>query len=157
MYSFQAKASRRRERHTLRLLRIIIFVLVIALAGVTYSFVRARGVEQATSEAIYNRAITEASEAQSVVYRLTQSSGANTTTLLSTIRGHISALQTLNALAANIYGPGTSVTDASLLTTCFDTISACETRLQAGLVLTDLYTQLRDSIDLIVAQFSAQQ
>ena len=153
MYSFQTNAGRRKSRHTVRLQRVIIFVLLIALAGVTYSFMRVRGVEQATSEALYNRALTEASEAQSVVYRLTQSSGANTMTLLSTIRGHITALQTLNALAANIYGPGTSVTDGALLATCFETISDCEMRLQAGLVLTDLFTKLRDDVDQVVAQF----
>ena len=156
MYSFQAKATRHRDRQTLRMLRIVIFVLAIALVGVTFSFIRAHSIDRATSEAIYNRALTEASEAQSVVYRLTQSSGANTMTLLSTIRGHITALQTINALAANIYGPGTSVTDGAMLNACFDTITQCETRLQAGHVLTDLYTQLRDNVDLIVAQFSEQ-
>ncbi|MGN0991004.1 MAG: hypothetical protein ACI4O4_06065, partial [Candidatus Ventricola sp.] len=88
--------------------------------------------------------------AQSAVYRLTQSSGTNTMTLLSTVRAHIHALQTINAIAANIYGAGTSLTDGEMLTSCIDIITQCETRLQAGSVLTDLYTNMRDQIDLIV-------
>ena len=154
MYSFQANAGRRREKHRVRLLRIALFVMVIALAGVGYSFLRAAGAERATSEALYARAMSEAGEAQSAVYRLTQSSGANTTTLLATVRSHIYALQTINALAANIYGPGTAVTDSALLDACVDLLDQCEARWQAGLVLTSLFTELRDDVDLILAGFN---
>ena len=154
MYSFQTGGSRRRDRQVTRLLRIIIFILVIALAGVTFSYVRIMNVERQTSEAISSRAISEANEAQSAVYRLTQSSGANTSTLLAIIRSHVYALQSLNALAANIYGPGTTVVDGALLEDAISTINDCDVRLQAGLILTDLYTALRDDIDQIVAVFA---
>ena len=63
-------------------------------------------------------------------------------------------MQCLNTLAANIYGAGTSVVDGALLTTCLDTVTQCEQRLQAGSVLTDLFTQLRDDVDAVAAVFS---
>lgn len=153
MYSFLATGSRRRDRQVSRLLKIVIFVLVIALAGVTFSYVRIMNVERQTSEAISARAISEASEAQSAVYRLTQSSGANTSTLLATVRSHIYAMQSLNMLASNIYGPGTTVVNSALLDAAISTLNDCDTRLQAGLILTDLYTALRDDVDQIVAAF----
>lgn len=153
MYSFQANAGRRRDKHRVRLLCIALFVLIIALAGVSYSFVRASSAERATSEALYARALSEAADAQSAVYRLTQSSGANTITLLATVRSHVYALQTINVLAANIFGPGTAVADSALLDACVATLDQCEARWQSGLVLTSLFTELRDNVDLIVASF----
>ena len=103
------------------------------------------------------RAISEASAAQNAVYRLTQSSGTNTTVLLASVRSHIYALQSLNTLTANIYGPGTVLADADLLAECTNTLNSCDTRIQAGSVLTDLTAQLRDQIDAVVAGFSALQ
>ena len=154
MYSFQTGAGRRRQKQLTRLLLLLIFILAIALGGVTFSYLKTRNAAQATSQAILSRAVSEASEAQSAVYRLTQSSGTNTTTLLSTVRSHVYALECLNALAANIYGAGTSLTDGEQLASCIDIITQCEARFQAGSVLTDLYTTLRDQIDRIVAGFS---
>lgn len=153
MYSFQANAGRKKNKQQIRLLSIIIFILIIALIGVTVSFVRSLSVSRATSEALTARVLSEASEAQTAVYRLTQSSGTNTMTLLSTVRSHIYAMQCLNTLAANIYGAGTSLVDGELLSRCIETITQCETRLQAGSVLTDTTTALRDQIDQIVAGF----
>lgn len=157
MYSFQANAGRRKNRQTRRLLYIIIFVLLIALAGVSFAYYRNLQVAEATSEALIARAISEAASAQNAVYRLTQSSGTNTTVLLATVRSHIYALQSLNILTGNIYGPGTVLTDADLLSACTNTLNSCDTRIQAGSVITDLTTQLRDQIDAIVASFSALQ
>ena len=154
MYSFQTGAGRRKQKQLTRLLLLIVFILVIALCGVTYSYLKNRSVSQNTSQAILSRAVSEASEAQSAVYRLTQSSGTNTMTLLSTVRAHIHTLQSINTIAANIYGAGTSLTDGEQLASCIDIITQCEARLQAGSVLTDLYTTLRDQIDQIVAGFS---
>ena len=150
MYSFQANTGRRKNKHLIRLLSVIIFILVIALIGVGISFARIRSVSDATSEALMARALSESSEAQSAVYRLTQSSGTNTMTLLSTVRGHVYALQCINTIAANIYGAGTILVDSDLLSSCIAIIQQCETRMQAGSVLTDLHTQLRDEIDEIV-------
>lgn len=153
MYSFQSGAKSRKYRQTIRLLSIIIFILLVALAGVTFSYLRTMNVSSVTSEALLARSVSEASEAQSAVYRLTQSSGTNTVTLLANIRSHIYALQSFNTLASNIYGAGTSIIDAELLTACTKTLDECETRLQAGSVLTSLYTQLRDDVDMVVAAF----
>lgn len=153
MYSFQPDGKRRRDRHTVRLLRLVIFVLAIALAGMTFSFLRVRNVERQTSEAITARAVSEAKEAQGAVYRLTQSSGANTSPLLASIQSHVYALQSLNHLAAAIYGPGTVVADEAMLEKCLSTIAECDTRLQAGLILTDLYTVLRDDVDQLAAMY----
>lgn len=150
MYSFQANAGRKKSRQLVRLLYVIIFILIIALAGVSVSYMRTQGVGEATSEALKARVVSEATEAQSAVYRLTQSSGTNTMTLLSTVRSHIYALQSINAIAANIYGAGTTLVDSGLLSSCISIIQQCETRMQAGSVLTDLYTDLRDQIDQIV-------
>ena len=127
--------------------------LAIALGGVTFSYLKTRNAAQATSQAILSRAVSEASEAQSAVYRLTQSSGTNTMTLLSTVRAHIHTLQSINTIAANIYGAGTSLTDSEQLDACISIITQCEARMQAGSVLTDLFTNLRDQIDQIVAGF----
>ena len=157
MYSFQANSGRRKGRKTRRLLYIIIFVLVVALAGVSFAYYRSTKVAGATSEALIARAISEAASAQNAVYRLTQSSGTNTTVLLATVRSHIYALQSLNIVTSNIYGPGTVLADADLLTACTNTLNSCDTRIQAGSVLTDLTAQLRDQIDAVVAGFSALQ
>lgn len=157
MYSFQAGSGRRKNKQLVRLLYIIIFILIIALVGVTYAYVKAARVSEATSEALIARAVSEAGSAQNAVYRLTQSSGTNTASLLATVRGHIYTLQSLNTLTSNIYGAGTLVADADLLTSCVSTLDQCDTRLQAGSVLTDLTTQLRDQIDELVASFSGIQ
>ena len=154
MYSFQANAGRKKSKQLVRLLYLVIFVLVIALIGVSFAYFRSTGVSEATASALLNRALSEATEAQSAVYRLTQSSGTNTMTLLSSVRAHIHTLQSINTIAANIYGVGTSLSDGELLTSCIDIVTQCETRMQAGSVLTDLFTQLRDQVDLIVAGFS---
>ena len=157
MYSFQAGSGRRKNKQLVRLLYIIIFILIIALVGVTFAYVKAARVSEATSESLIARAVSEAGSAQNAVYRLTQSSGTNTASLLATVRGHIYTLQSLNTLTANIYGAGTLVADADLLTSCVSTLDQCDTRLQAGSVLTDLTTQLRDQIDELVASFSGVQ
>lgn len=154
MYGFQSNPGKRRDRQTLRLLRVVVFLLIVALAGVTYSFLKARRVERATADALYARAVSEAGEAQSAVYRLTQSSGTGTASQLATIRSHIYAMKSLNLLAANIYGAGTSLVDEALLDACVDSVAACYQRQQAGLVLTDPLTELRDDVDQVVAAFS---
>ncbi|MDO5298551.1 MAG: hypothetical protein Q4F18_03930 [Clostridia bacterium] len=154
MYSFQTGAGGRKNRQRIRLLSIIIFILAVALLGVTFVYIQSRGVSESTAEALLARAVSEASEAQSAVYRLTQSSGTNTMTLLANVRAHIYALQCLNTLTANIYGAGTILVDGDLLTACTGTLDQCEARLQAGSVLTDLYTSLRDQVDQVVTAFS---
>lgn len=154
MYSFQANAGRKKNKQLIRLLYLIIFVLVIALLGVIFAYSRSTGVSEATSEALLARAVSEATQAQSAVYRLTQSSGTNTMTLLSTVRAHVYALQSINAIAANIYGAGISLCDGELLSSCIEIVTQCEARMQAGSILTDLFTQLRDQVDLVVAGFS---
>lgn len=153
MYSFQAGGSRRKSKQITRLLYLIIFILVIALAGVSFAYVKAARVSGATSDALIARAVSEAGAAQSAVYRLTQSSGTNTASQLASVRGHVYVLQSLNTLTANIYGAGTIVADADLLSDCVATLDECDLRLQAGSVLTDLTTQLRDQIDELVRSF----
>ena len=157
MYSFQAGGNRRKNKQLVRLLYIIIFILVIALAGVTFAYVKAARVSEVTSEALIARAVSEAGSAQNAVYRLTQSSGTNTASQLASVRGHVYVLQSLNTLTANIYGAGTIVADADLLSDCVATLDECDLRLQAGSVLTDLTTQLRDQIDELVASFGGVQ
>ena len=132
MYSFQTGAGRRKAQKTVRILSVVVFVLAIALIGVTVSYLHASGVSRSTSDALMARATNEANEAQTAVYRLTQSSGTNTMTLLSNVRSHIYALQCLNTLAANIYGAGTVIVDGSMLTACIATLDTAEQRLQAG-------------------------
>ena len=153
MYSFQANTGRRKGKKTRRLLYVIIFVLVIALVGVSLAYVRSNKVSEATGDALIARAMSEAAAAQNAVYRLTQSSGTNTTVLLAAVRSHIYALQSLNTLTANIYGPGTVLADASLLAACTATLDECDTRIQAGSVVTEQTSSLRDNIDTLVASF----
>ncbi|MBR5224124.1 MAG: hypothetical protein IKV90_00465 [Clostridia bacterium] len=154
MYSFQANTGRKKNKQLVRLLCLVIFILVIALTGVTFAYFRSTGVSEATSSALLARAVSEATQAQSAVYRLTQSSGTNTMSLLSTVRAHVHALQSINAIAANVYGVGTSLSDDALLASSIEIVTQCEARMQAGSVLTDLFTQLRDQVDLIVAGFA---
>ena len=154
MYSFQTNAGRKKNKHLIHLLFVIIFVLIIALVGVTVSYVRSLGVSEATSSALMARALNEANSAQTAVYRLTQSSGTNTMTLLSTVRSHIYVLQAINGIASNIYGAGTSLVEGELLTACLDTITQCEERMQAGSVLTTAFTTLRDQVDAVAATFA---
>ena len=155
MYSFQANPSKRKNKRLIRLLLVVVFILAIALTAVSFVYFRSRGQSDTTSEALIARAISEAGNAQSAVYRLTQSSGTNTMTLLSTVRSHIYALQCINTLATNIYGPGTIIADPILLSECIGIISDCETKMQAGSVLTSSFSTLRDNIDLLVASYSA--
>ena len=156
MYSFQTGSTARKSKQKIRLLSLIIFILVIALAGVGFAYWRSRDVSVTVGEALMMRATSEASSAQTAVYRLTQSSGSNTMTLLATIRSHIYALQCLNQLAANIYGPDIVLADAQMLAGCITTLDECQTRLQTGGVLTDLTAQLRDQVEALVATFSEQ-
>ena len=141
MYSFQTGSSKRKSQKTIRILSIVIFVLA----------------SRTTSDALMARATNEANEAQTAVYRLTQSSGTNTMTLLSNVRAHIYAMQCLNTLASNIYGAGTVIVDGSMLSDCITTLDAAEQRLQAGSVLTGSMTELRDEVDAIVALFNAAE
>jgi len=157
MYSFQANTGRRKSKQTRRLLYVIIFILVIALAGVSLAYYRSTKVSDATSDALIARAMSEAAAAQNAVYRLTQSSGTNTTVLLAAVRSHIYALQSLNTLTANIYGPGTVLADANLLAACTATLDECDTRIQAGSVVTEQTSSLRDNIDALVASFDLLQ
>lgn len=96
MYSFQTGSSKRKSQKTIRILSIVIFVLAVALIGLTVSYLRASSASRTTSDALMARATNEANEAQTAVYRLTQSSGTNTMTLLSNVRAHIYAMQCLN-------------------------------------------------------------
>lgn len=155
MYSFQANAGKRKNKQLIRLLYVIIFVLVIALCAVSYVYIQSRGQSDLTSEALMARVISEAGNAQAAVYRLTQSSGTNTMTLLSTVRSHVYAMQSINTIASNIYGPGTALADPDLLADCITVIANAESRLQAGNVLTDLFAALRDNIDTLVAGYNA--
>ena len=154
MYSFQANTGKRKSKRTIRLLLVVIFILAIALAAVSFVYFRSVGQSDVTSEALMARAISEAGNAQSAVYRLTQSSGTNTMTLLSTVRSHIYALQCINMLASNIYGPGTIIADTQLLANSLSIITDCETKLQAGGVLTGSFALLRDNIDQLVASYN---
>ena len=154
MYSFQTGSSKRKSQKTIRILSIVIFVLAVAL---TVSYLRASSASRTTSDALMARATNEANEAQTAVYRLTQSSGTNTMTLLSNVRAHIYAMQCLNTLASNIYGAGTVIVDGSMLSDCITTLDAAEQRLQAGSVLTGSMTELRDEVDAIVALFNAAE
>ena len=157
MYSFQANTGKRKNKQLIRLLTVVIFILIIALAAISFVYFRSRGQSDTTSEALLARAVSEAGSAQTAVYRLTQSSGTNTMTLLSTVRSHIYALQCINTLAANIYGPGTILADAQLLADCIAIITDCEAKLQAGSVLTGSFTTLRDNIDLLVSSYNPVQ
>lgn len=155
MYSFQTGAGGRKTKQRIRLLSIIIFILAVALVGVTFAYLQSRGMSQSIGDALLSRAVSEATEAQSAVYRLTQSSGTNTMTLLANVRGHIYALQCLNTLTSNLYGAGVVLIDGDLLTACTGTLDQCEARLQAGSVLTDLFTTLRDQVDVVASSFAA--
>ena len=73
--------------------------------------------------------------------------------LLSNIRSHVYALQCLNTLSANIYGADTFVIQPELLESCVSTLDNCEVSLKAGGVLTTQFTELRDQIDVVAAQF----
>lgn len=154
MYPFLSDRGRRRQRRTLTLLIAVICALVLALVGVGYRYAQSTKAERTVQDALYARAVSEAGSAQAAVYRLTQSSGANTTTLLATVRGHIYALQSLNTLVANIYGAGSAVADSARLDVCVKTLDLCESRLQSGLVITEQLTQLRDDVDALVAAYN---
>ena len=154
MYSFQANAGRRRNKQTRRLLYVIIFILAVALAGVSFAYYRNTEMTKATSEALINRALSESAAAQNAVYRLTQSSGTNMTLLLATVRSHVYAMESLNQLTANIYGPTTTLVDADLLAACSATLDECDERIQAGSVVTEQTSRLRDNIDALVASLS---
>ena len=55
MYSFQTGAGKRKNKQTVRILSVVIFVLVIALAGVTFSYIRVSGVSRTTNDALMAR------------------------------------------------------------------------------------------------------
>ena len=48
MYSFQTGAGRRKAQKTVRILSVVVFVLAIALIGVTVSYLHASGVSRTT-------------------------------------------------------------------------------------------------------------
>ena len=154
MYAFQTKSSaRKKEKRIIRILLVVVFILTIALIAVSSAYYKQKASASAVAEALNARTISEADNAQSTVYRLTQSSGTNTMSLLSSIRSHVYALQSLNILASSIYGAETYLVQPTLLDACTQTLDLCEVRLQAGNVLTTQFTQLKDQIDEIAALF----
>ena len=154
MYSFQsARRNQKKHARTIRVLLFIIFLLILALVALIISFRNSQQVNNVVGEMISARAISEAGDAQTTVYRLTQSSGTNTMTLLSNLRAHLYALQSLNTLSGSIYGAGTVIVEPELLSTALETLDSCEVRLQAGRVLTDLFTTLRDQVNDVAAVF----
>ena len=100
MYSFQAGAGRRRNKQTIRLLCVVIFLLVIALTGVIFAYARSAGVNQKTTDALIARAISEAGNAQNAVYRLTQSRASISSRPTSTDRALCWPMQTCSAPAS---------------------------------------------------------
>ena len=67
MYSFQTGSSKRKSQKTIRILSIVIFVLAVALIGLTVSYLRASSASRTTSDALMARATNEANEAQTAV------------------------------------------------------------------------------------------
>ena len=53
MYSFQTGAGRRKAQKTVRILSVVVFVLAIALIGVTVSYLHASGVSRSTLSLIH--------------------------------------------------------------------------------------------------------
>ena len=153
MYTFDVNRGRRKSKRLNRILLVVIFVLVILLAGVTYTLIKTRNFEDTTRDVLISRAISEAGDAQSTVYRLTQSSGTSSAALLAGVRSHIYCLQCINTLTANIYGAGTVIVDPELLNRCTATLDLADVRLQAGNVLTEQFTTLRDQVNDVAATF----
>ena len=60
MYSFQTGSSKRKSQKTIRILSIVIFVLAVALIGLTVSYLRASSASRTTSDALMARATNEA-------------------------------------------------------------------------------------------------
>lgn len=154
MYSFQAGGNRRKNKRRVQILGIVIFLLIVALIGVTVAYLRVRQSSAGVSEALLASAINEAGQAREAAYQLTQTSGSKTMSVLSNVKAHIYALRNLNTLTSNIYGAGTVVVDGELLTTCLRTIETAELKQQAGNVLTETFTTLRDQVDVVYQTFS---
>ncbi len=154
MYSFDVNRRSRKDRRRIHILVLAIFILTILLTGVTYTLLKSRNFEDTTREVLVSRAISEAGDAQTTVYRLTQSSGTSSAALLANVRQHVYCLQCLNTLAGNIYGAGTIVVNPELLSTCMATIDLATVRMQAGNVLTEQFTLLRDQINTIATSFN---
>ena len=158
MYAFQAnRSSHKKHRRIVLLLTLLIVILGAALAGVTYSYIQQKTVVSAIPDALTSRAISEANDAQTAVYRLTQSSGTNTASQLSVVRSHVYALQALNELTQSIYGADNYLTPQELIETALSTLDTCEAKLSGGRVLTTQFTELRDQIDAIAAVFGIKQ
>ena len=154
MYPFLSGDNRRRrDKRIIHLLIVLVALLLAGVVGLSIVHFRGQGASRDIVDALSARAFSEADAAQSAVYRLTQSSGTNTMSLLSNIRSHIYALQCLNTLTASIYGADARLSDPALLETCTATLDLCELRLQAGNVLTTQFTDLRDQIDAVAKQF----
>jgi hypothetical protein len=154
MYSFDVNRRSRKDKRRTQILVLLIFILAVLLIGVTYTLLKSRNFEGTTRDVLITRAISEAGDAQATVYRLTQSSGTSSAALLATVRQHIYCLQCLNTLAGNIYGAGTVVVNPELLNTCMATLDLATVRMQAGNVLTEQFTLLRDQINDIAATFN---
>ncbi len=154
MYPFLSGDSRhRRDRRIIRMLIVLVVLLTAGVIGLSIVHFRGQSSSHDIVDALSARALSEADAAQSSVYRLTQSSGTNTMSLLSNIRSHIYALQCLNTLTASIYGADARLSDPGLLQACTATLDLCELRLQAGNVLTTQFTDLRDQVDAVAKQF----
>ena len=151
MYSFETGVTRRKDHRHIRILTFLVILLAVLLAVVGFSYTKAKQQNSLTTEAIASRVYSDIGDAQTAAYRLTQSSGSSTISLLSQVRSRIYAIQGMNALASSIYGAGTIVVDATLLDECIDILDECELRLQAGSVLTEYTTALRDKVDEIAA------
>ena len=149
MYHYVNPINTKKRRRQMQILMALCLVLLIACVSLFIAYQRASQESRAAGEMLVAKMQTEASNARSRAYSLSQTSGSSATALIAATRQHIYAMRVINELTAGIYGAGRYLIDPDQITACITLLDECDTKQAAGLVLTTTYTNLRSAVEVL--------
>lgn len=149
MYHYVNPGNNRRRRRQLQALCAVCILLVIACISLLIAYHRTASSSNLTGEMLVAKMQTEASNARTCAYSLSQTSGSNSSALIAATRQHVYAMEVLNELTSGIYGAGHVLIDPKLIDSCLTLLDECDKKQAAGNVLTTTYTNLRTAVELV--------
>lgn len=149
MYRYPNPSDTRKRRHYIQALVAVVVILAIAFIGLFVAYIDSSKANNNTREMLVAKVQAESSNAQTRAYQLSQTGGSNVASLVAATRQHVYSLTVLNSVYTGIYGPGSMLVEDTLITQCIALLDECDTKQQAGLVLTETFANLRIAIDAL--------
>ena len=161
MYSFQTGSSKRKSQKTIRILSVVIFVLAVALIGLTVSYLRASSASRTTSDALHgtrHQRSQRGADRRLSAHTVQRNQYHDAALPMSAAHIYAHAVPEY-ASASNIYGAGTVIVEhgSMHLRLHHHARRGGAAVRRAGSVLTESMTELRDEVDAIVALFNAAE